>query len=344
MDEPKPVLSKRATLRDVAEKVGVSTGTVSVVLNGSRSGTNVAEQTRRAILETARNLGYSPNWVARALQGATTKTIGIIPTQAEQDFLRGPHISRVLISAANTLHAAQRDFLVITRCNQSDSEGILKAVVNGRIDGALVVAPLVDSRLVATLSQVKFPIAVLDGDPAHPAVFNADDSDGIRLAVEHLRGLGHTRIGAIAGPSTLRSGRQRLAAFQDLCGKDAPVTYGDFRIQGGEQALPELLARDWSITAVVCANDEMAIGAIRSARKLGLDVPRDLSVVGFDDGDSAALIQPSLTTYRQPVEEMTEAAVSALLQEIETSLPVRGTSIPGRLVIRESTARPKKDL
>jgi LacI family transcriptional regulator len=334
---------KRATLSDIAKQVGVSTGTVSVVLNGSHSGTTVAESTRKAILDTARRLGYRPNWVARALQGASTRTIGIIPTQAEHDFLLGPHIGRVLNAAANVLHPINHDLLVITRCNQQDSDEILKAVVNGRMDGALVVAPIIDSRLVDTLLDAKFPIAVLDGDPAHKCAFNTDDAEGVRLAVDHLRSLGHKRIASIAGPSTLRSGRLRRAAFQSLCGDDAPLAYGDFRIQGGELALQELIRKDPHITAVICANDEMAIGAIKAARKLGLGVPERLSIVGFDDENSAQLVQPALTTYAQPVEEMTHAALTALLSEIATTSPVRGTDIPGRLIIRESTDRPTRD-
>lgn len=344
MEKPAKAQRKRATLSDIAKQVGVSTGTVSVVLNGAHSGTNVAEQTREAIQEAARSLGYRPNWVARALQGASTRTIGIIPTQAEQDFLLGPHISRVLNAAANVLHAVNHDLLVITRCNQHNSDEILKAVVNGRMDGALVVAPIVESRLVTTLLEAKFPIAVLDGDPAHQCAFNTDDTEGIRLAIEHLRSLGHTKIASIAGPSTLRSGRLRLETFQSLCGSEAPVAYGDFRIQGGEQALHELIQADPGITAVSCASDEMAIGAMRAARSLGLHVPKDISIVGFDDENSAQLVQPALTTYAQPVEEMTHAAVTALLCEIETSSPVRGDHIPGRLIIRESTDRPKRDI
>ena len=341
VDGPTKVQIKRATLSDIAKQVGVSVGTVSVVLNGARSGTHVADQTRQTIRDAAREMGYRPNWVARTLQGAATRTIGIIPTQAEQDFLLGPHITRVLNSAANVLHMARHDLLIVSRCNQQDSDEVLKAVVNGRMDGALVVAPVVQSRLVETLLEARFPVAVLDGDPDHPCVFNTDDVEGTRLAVEHLRSLGHTRIASICGPSTLRSGRLRLGAFHDLCGPDALVADGDFRIQGGEQALPELLQRDPSITGVVCASDEMAIGAMRAARAMGLKVPEDISIVGFDDEIPARLVQPALTTYAQPVEEMTRAAVTALLGAIGTSSPVRGEHIPGRFVIRESTASPK---
>lgn len=336
--------TRRATLRDIAQDVGVSTGTVSVVLNGSRSGTSVADRTREAIHASAKRLGYRPNWVAKSLQGGSTRTVGIIPTEAGRDFLLGPHIQRVLNAAANVLHERHHDLLILTRCDQSDARGILQAVVNGRMDGAIVVAPHVGSRLVETLAEARFPFAVLDGDSAaHPTTYNADDEEGVRVVVEHLRGLGHARIAAIAGPPTLGAGCRRLAAFRELCGPDAPVEVSDFQAGGGERGLRALLAAAPRTTAVVCANDETAFGAMRAARALGLDVPRDLSVVGYDDGPTAGLVQPGLTTYAQPVEAMAEAAVTALLCGLETSEPVRGATLSGRLVIRESTDRPTQD-
>ena len=150
--------ARRATLRDIAQDVGVSTGTVSVVLNGARSGTSVADRTREAIHASARRLGYRPNWVAKSLQGGATRTVGIIPTEAGRDFLLGPHIQRVLNATANVLHERHHDLLVITRCDQSDGRGILEAVVNGRVDGAIVVAPHIGSRLVETLAEANFPL------------------------------------------------------------------------------------------------------------------------------------------------------------------------------------------
>ena len=335
---------RRPTLRDVAQDVGVSTGTVSVVLNGARSGTSVADRTREAIHASANRLGYRPNWVAKSLQGGSTRTIGIIPTEATENFLLGPHIQRVLNAAANVLHDEGHDMLVLTRCDQSDARGILQGVVNGRMDGAIVVTPHVGSRLVETLDGAGFPFAVLDGDPEiHAATFNPDDALGVRLAVEHLRERGHTRIAAVAGPQNFRSGRIRLAAFREICGPDAPVAIGDYRVGGGESGLRALMALDPRPTAIVCANDETAFGVLKAARSLGIEVPRDLSVVGFDDAPIAALVQPGLTTYVQPVETMVHSAVAALMNGLQTSDPIHGTSFPGRLVIRESTDRPKKD-
>ena len=333
---------RRATLRDVAQDVGVSTGTVSVVLNGARSGTSVAERTREAIHASAKRLGYRPNWVAKSLQGGATRTIGVIPTEATENFLLGPHIQRVLNAAANVLHDEGHDMLVLTRCDQSDAQGILEAVVNGRMDGAIVVAPLIGSRLVETLDEARFPFAVLDGDPEiHPATFNPDDALGVRLAVEHLRELGHSRIAAIAGPPTLRSGRVRLAAFREACGPDAPVEIGDYRAKGGVRGFHALMARAEKPTAIVCANDETAFGVLKAAHALGVKVPRDLSVVGFDDVPTATLFQPGLTTYVQPVETMVRSAIAALMKGLRSSDPIHGMSFPGHLVIRESTDRPK---
>lgn len=338
------VHKKRATLRDIAHDVGVSTGTVSVVLNGARSGTSVADRTREAIHASAKRLGYRPNWVAKSLQGGSTRTLGIIPTQAEEDFLLGPHIQRILNATANVLAANHHDLLVLTRCDQADASDILQSVVNGRIDGAIVVAPRVGSRLVETLSEAHFPFAVIDGEPdLHSATYNVDDAEGTRLAVEHLRELGHTRIAYIAGPLALGSGRRRLAAFEALCDGDCIIEPGDFHIEAGERGMRALLERSERPTAVVCANDETAIGAIRTAQAAGLIVPDDISVVGFDNGPTAGFVQPGLTTYAQPVERMAEAAAIAILRAIELSIPVQGETFPGHLVIRNSTTRPKKD-
>ncbi|RYG22789.1 LacI family transcriptional regulator [bacterium] len=333
---------RRATLRDIAKDVGVATGTVSVVLNGSRSGTSVSDKTREAIHESAKRLGYRPNWVAKSLQGGSTRTIGIIPSEAKQDFLLGPHIQRILNATANVLAANHHDLLVLTRCDQSDEKGILQGVVNGRIDGAIVVAPHAESQLVQTLSRAHFPFAVIDAEPGlHPAIFNADDADGTRIAVEHLRGLGHERIAYISGDVRLRSAHRRLQEFLRLFGPNAVIEQGDFEIASGERAMAALLQRSPRPTAVLCANDEMAMGAYNAAMRAGLSVPGGVSIVGYDDAPYSQVVQPSLTTYAQPVEDMARAATTAILRNLEFSEPIQGATLPGHLVIRDSTSRPK---
>ena len=333
---------RRATLRDIAQDVGVATGTVSVVLNGSRSGTSVSEKTREAIHESAARLGYRPNWVAKSLQGGSTRTIGIIPSEAKEDFLLGPHIQRILNAAANVLAANHHDLLVLTRCDQSDEKGILQGVVNGRIDGVIVVAPHADSQLIQTLNQAHFPFAVIDAEPGqHPAIFNADDADGTRVAIEHLRELGHERIAYIAGDVRLASGQRRLQEFLRIFGDDAVVEHGDFQVSGGDRAMAALLQRSPRPTAVICANDETAMGAYRAVVRAGLSVPQDVSIVGFDDAPYSRVVQPGLTTYSQPVEAMVRNATTAILRHLELSEPIRGETLPGHLVIRESTSRPK---
>ena len=332
-------------MRDIAQDVGVSTGTVSVVLNGARSGTSVADRTREAIHASARRLGYRPNWVAKSLQGGRTRTIGIIPTQAGQDFLLGPYLQRVLNAIANVLAAEHHDMLILTRCDQSDAEGILQGVVNGRIDGAIVVAPRSDSRLVETLDAAGFPFVVIDGVPGeHAASFEVDDAEGTRLGFEHLRALGHEGIAYVAGPQSIPSARKRLQAFHEAFGPGEPrVAYGDYTIASGAAALRVILAAGEPPTAVLCANDEMATGAMRAAREAGLDIPADLSIVGFDDSPGAADLQPPLTTYAQPVDLLASAAATAILGALDRFVPVCGKTFPGHLVIRESTDRPKKD-
>ena len=341
----------------------MSTGTVSVVLNGSRSGTSVADRTREAIHASAKRLGYRPNWVAKSLQGGRTRTIGLIPTQAVADFLRGPYIQRVVNGVANVLAAEHHDLLLLTRCDGSDAQGILQAVVNGRLDGAIVVAPREDSRIVETLDAAGFPFAVIDGGHhGHAASFDIDDAEGTRLGLEHLRALGHERIAYVAGPQYLASGVARLGAFRAAYASSAPLSasgergggegqaaseppilYGDYQMSTGDEALRALLALEPRPTAVLCANDEMAAGLMRAAREAGLRIPEDLSVVGFDDAPNAADLQPALTTYAQPTEKVAEAAARAVLATLEDFLPVQGAKLQGHFVVRESTTRPKKD-
>ncbi len=368
---------RRATLRDIAQDVGVSTGTVSVVLNGARSGTSVADRTREAIHASAKRLRYRPNWVAKSLQGGRTRTIGIIPTQAVEDFLRGPYIQRVLNAVANVLAAEHHDLLLLTRCDQSDVQGILQAVVNGRIDGAIVVAPRADSRLVETLDEAGFPFVVIDGVPVgHATSFDVDDAAGTRLGLAHLRELGHERIAYVAGPQSLASGVIRLEAFREAWSlpeslsppgergvhrgmhsgaiqvdgsegralAEPIVIPGDYMMASGRAALETILTLDPRPTAVLCANDEMAAGVMRAARERGVAVPDELSVVGFDDSPNAVDLQPSLTTYAQPTEKVAEAAAKAILATLDDFQPVRGDRFAGHFVIRESTTRPKKDL
>lgn len=336
---------RRATLRDIAQDVGVATGTVSVVLNGSRSGTSVSDKTRQAIHASAARLGYRPNWIAKSLQGGSTRTIGIIPSEAGEDFLLGPHIQRVLNATANVLAANHHDLLVLTRCDQSDAQGILQGVVNGRIDGVIVVAPHAESQLIHTLTQAHFPFAVIDAEPElHPAIFNADDAAGTRAAIEHLRELGHERIAYIAGDVHLGSGYRRLHEYLRILGSDAVVAQGDFQIASGDRAMETLLQGSPRPTAVVCANDEMAMGAYRAAVRAGLTVPVDVSIVGFDDAPYSRVVQPGLTTYAQPVEAMARAATTAILRHLELSEPIQGETLSGHLVIRESTSRPKKGI
>ena len=332
-------MTKRATLRDIAQDVGVSIGTVSVILNGSRSGTSVADRTREAIHESARRLGYRPNWVAKSLRGGRTRTIGIIPTMAGRDFLLGPYIQRVLNSVVNVLAAEHHDVLLLTRCDQSNVESILDSVVNGRVDGAIVIAPRADSRLVETLAEAGFPFVVIDGENVDHGGFTVDDARGTRAGLEHLRSLGHERIAYVAGPDSLASGRARLRAFREAYGPGEPiVAHGDFTIASGHAAVAALLRRTPRPTAVLCANDEMAMGAYRAARERDLCVPEDLSVVGFDDSPTSSDAHPPLTTYEQPVERMAAAAAQAILDAVNDLQPVREACFSGHLVVRSSTA------
>ncbi|HWD41494.1 MAG TPA: LacI family DNA-binding transcriptional regulator [Fimbriimonas sp.] len=333
----------RVTLKQVAREVGVSVGTVSVALNGSRSGTQISAETRNAILESAKKLGYRPNWMARTLLGRRTHTIGFIPTLFEGMLTCGPYLHQVLDGVVNMFEPHNFDILFLTRAEASGGEAIL----DGRVEGAILVAPRIDSPLVSLLKEANFPFVVVDGEPMEDVpVFTVDNAAGVKLAIDHLIGLGHRKIAHIAGSKQLADGRSRRDAFlaeTKRRGLRVPphwVEFGNFTNPGGAAAMSRLLSLKPYPTAVFCANDEMAMAAIEVIKQAGLDVPGDISVLGFDNIPASAIIQPALTTVNHPLDTITKAAASSLYELIH-GRPALDTQIFGcELIVRGSTAKP----
>jgi DNA-binding LacI/PurR family transcriptional regulator len=207
-----------------------------------------------------------------------------------------------------------------------------------------------DRDSVWNVAATRAPVVLLDSYPLPDRTcVLSDNRDGIRQAVRHLAALGHRRIAHIAGPLATIAGMERLQAWREAmqgCGLPAPeelVRQGGFGVDGGSRSLAELLALDDPPTAVVCANDRMALGALREARSQGRRVPKDLSLIGFDDIEAAGLADPPLTTITVDRAAMAAAACTALLGELEQDKPVGGPTIrlPVTLTVRASTARIK---
>ncbi len=335
----------RATLKEVAGEVGVSICTASVVLNNSNSGSRVSETTRNAVIEAAQRLGYRANLVARSLHTGHTHMIGVVPAATDTNIMLGPHLQHVLNGIVNETEIHGYDLSLITRCDQSRPSDLLDALLGGRMDGVIVVAPRSNSRLIPLLRNENLPMVVIDGDPEQcDNIFVIDNEVSVRNAVRRIHQLGHIKIGHIAGPQDLYAARIRKDSFfREMSALNIPLRMewlqvGVFDTPSGEEAMERILRNDELPSVVFCANDEMAFGAIKAIRQKGLRVPEDISIVGFDDVPLAALTTPALTTIRQPVDEIARAATRALIEYIETGSAIKSKTFPGTLVERVSLA------
>jgi LacI family transcriptional regulator len=331
----------RVTIAQVAEDAGISAMTASNVLNGKPG---ASEQTRRRVLEVAERLGYQPNISARNLKGGRSGLIGVMTLDLTSQY--GLEIVRGI---ADELAGAERELLINATyqdaARESDRIGFLS---RGLVDGVLMVAPVLEDETVDLLHRRHLPCVVIDPrrlDTALPRV-SVDNYHGTRRGTEHLIDLGHRRIGYIRGEPDMDSTTIRFQGFQDalrLAGIEADdrlVAECDFSYKHGFQVASVLIS-EHRPTAIVAGADLMALGALDAARALGLNVPAEFSVVGFDDLPQAAQSFPGLTTVRQPLHDMGQIAARALLSLLSGQQPLPDhMQLPTELIVRKSTAPP----
>ncbi len=329
------------TMRDIAEATGVSQSTVSRVLSGTPTAVPIAEATRKRVMETARQLGYRPNPLARGLRGAPTMLLGVIVRDITDPFFAGA------IEAAS-LEANKRGYnVVLGHAHESVEEAeALTSILEARhCDALLFLGDLRDRpRLIEELQSTSILVVALwhgSRESGIPTV-SVDNKVGITSVVEHLVELGHERIG-FAGPrGRLGDITEREDAFvatlhghglatPDEYRRDAPNTYA-----GGAAALAELMGLPQPPTAIAAPTDVLAMGMLHEAHQRGLRVPEDLSVSGFDDIPEAAYTVPSLTTVRMPTNAMVLAAFDLAIGRDEVLGDFHPLLEP-ELVIREST-------
>jgi DNA-binding LacI/PurR family transcriptional regulator len=329
-----PPTRRRPTIADVARRAGVSATAVSFAVN-DRPG--VSPETRERILAAARELGWRPSASARALTEARTRAIGLVlardPAQLELDAF----FVRFLSGIERTLAPADHALLLQIVPAESSLAAHVRLARGGRVDGCLLTDIEVGDPRFALLEAEGVP-AVLAGDPAGPCPFpwlETRHAEGIDAAVAHLRELGHERIAFLGGSADhehVRARRARWRAAADAAG--GPEEYAAADPTGAARRLLSA-----GPTAVVCTSDSLALAVLQEARALGLDVPGDVSVAGFDDSPLAALAGPALTSVRVDYAEFGAAAAAALLAVIAGE-PVPGYSASApELVRRTSTAR-----
>ncbi|MGI8330223.1 LacI family DNA-binding transcriptional regulator [Actinomadura scrupuli] len=324
---------RRPTSKDVAQAAGVSQSTVSIVLAGKWAG-RVSPDTAESVRETAARLGYRLNRAASNLRLGQARTVLlVVPT------LSSPFFGDVYAGAARV--AADRGFSVVVYL-WPDGAGVADspfAKVNEAIDGVLASSMAVDA--LAELSADAMPLIMLDSDPgdAVPTV-NLDVAAGFRVAVAHLAGLGHRRFGHLAAAVDTWTFRTRRAAVTTAVGSLPGAVllreHTAIDIRAAREAAGALLRRPDRPTALVCDDDLIAAGAYKAARDLGLGVPADLSVTGFDDILLAEALEPELTTVRLPAQELGAQGMRALLNLLDGGDPA-SVSLPGTFIARDST-------
>jgi LacI family transcriptional regulator len=348
MSRPKRKDRAAVTVLDVARAAGVSAMTVSRVVNGS---TSVREATRAAVLAAIEQLKYSPNSAARSLAVGEARQIGLLYSNPSAAYL-----SQFLIGA---LAAARRVscHLVLEACDGEDPAELAEATRSfaaTAVEGVILPPPLSEAAPVrAELDAAGIPwVSVAMGlPPAHSLNVRIDDFEGAAAMTRHLLALGHRRIGFIRGNPNQTSSAERhrgFAAALEEAGLDVgamPVEQGYFTFRSGIVAAERLLERADRPTAIFASNDDMAAAAVGVAHRRGLHVPRDLSVVGFDDTSLATTVWPELTTIRQPISAMAEEALTLLLARIRSHRAREEDALEEqvldyKLIVRESCAPP----
>lgn len=326
-------------MRDVAEQAGVSLSTVSHVINETRY---VSAVVRQRVLAAMEALDYRPNELARSLRRGQTNTIGLILPDSSN-----PYFAE--IGQAIEVTAFERGYSVIL-CNTSGDltreELYVDVLRNKQVDGIIFVAAGDRSESVRELLRRNYPVVLVDRSLKGvelDAVF-INNYDGGCQAIQHLIDLGHERIGCITGPHNLTPSAERITGYldtleaNDLPRDEALIVSGDFRPNSGYQAATALLKSSRPPTAIFACNDLMALGVMRAATTLGLRVPDDLSIVGFDNIELASYTIPPLTTVSQPSNEMARTGVQMLIHRIETDEDPPGSAVfQPELVIRGTT-------
>lgn len=338
------------TLKDIARKVGFSVTTVSRALAGYD---DVAAKTRRLIVQTAEEMGYRPNILARRLQKQRTDTLGfVIPTFGPR--FSDPFFGELLAGMGNEAAKHDFDLLVSTRPPDTPEETLAyeRLVQERRVDGVMLTRTRINDRRIAYLLEHKFPFAAF-GRTQVEGAFACVDVDGELgefNATQHLIELGHRDIAAILPPADLmftvyrRAGFYRAMEAHGLAVKPEWEQNGDLTERGGYAVAWRLLKESRRPTAIVAGNDLMAIGAMRAAREHGLSVGQELSVVGFDDITLAEHAHPALTTMRQPIYEIGRQVCRMLVQIIggePLSIQEYQVLFEPELVIRQSSGPPQ---
>ena len=342
--------NKRATLRDVAQKCNLSLATVSRVL--SHSDYSVSEKTREQVLAAAKALHYTPNALGRSLKTQNTRIIGVIIPN-----ITNPYYAQLLLGIGDKTTQENYGLLM---CNSHRSAEVenkgLEMLISERVAGILIVSIGSDSRLIEQALEMNIPVVTLEQKPANALLQDCchigfDYAEGAKQAVDHLYHQGHRRIAFVGAPPVYHSRREMLAGYCSAIennhlplvdeliwlGTEESDTIHLYELENGEACAQALTQLNDPPTAYLCINDQSAIGLIRGLQMLGIRVPEDVSVMGFDNIPQGELTHPSLTTIDQRAYEMGQLAVEELFKQIQDpDASIKSTMLKPTIIERDS--------
>lgn len=330
----------RPTVQDLARELGVSTATISRALNGYQ---HVNEETRARIIATAERVGYQPNVLARALRQEHTRLVGLIVPNVRSEFFA----AATAVLQAVLEEQGYRLILGVSADNPDTDREYVHTMVQHRVEGILHV-PCTPDGAVAYLAGMADPPPVVEfmrhsRNEASDSVIG-DDDEGSAVLARRLIDLGHRRLAVIAGPQRFSTAQDRTRGFVIAAGEaglDVDVRHGDYAHATGYEVMHELLSARVPPTGVFAAGNQLVSGALQAVNELGLELPRDLSLVGADNPDWYASVRPGVTTYVMPLEQMGLIAAQTLIGRMsgdEARQPVGRVRarLAGRLVLRGS--------
>lgn len=329
------------TLEEIGRLSGASRSTVSRVINGQPG---VRDETRQRVLQVIEQTGYQPNAAARSLAARRSQVLGLIIPTAVQFLFTDPYFPRLIQGITQACN--QHDYTLSLYLFQTpaEEEAIYPRVLRtGFVDGVILSSTQVDDPLIPQLAANQVPFVVV-GRPLNAPTASYVDVENIiggHSATSHLLRLGYQRVATITGPMNAIAGLERLEGYKQALQErgrtpdPALIAFGDFTEAGGYTAMRQLLPHQPD--AVFAASDMMALGALRAMREVGLSVPGDIALVGYDDMTPAPIVEPPLTTVRQPIRRMGSQAVEMLIDLLHNGLtPPRRLVLPTELVIRAS--------
>ncbi|GAA5072461.1 LacI family DNA-binding transcriptional regulator [Lysobacter panacisoli] len=332
------------TIKDVARVAQVSVATVSRALNGHG---NVAEDVRTRVFAAAQQLRYTPHAAARSLSSRRTQTLGVVLPD-----LHGEFFSELMRGIDQVARAHRLHLLVSSYHGNPEEQGAALRAMRGRVDGLLVMSPIVAApALLSEELEPSLPTVLINSQAGldGTAVLGVDNYGGAVAMVEHLVARGHRRIAFIAGPRDNFDAHERLRGYRDALARLQPgshewVVQGDFDEASGHRAGHELLAASPRPDAVFAANDMMALGCLFAFAQAGVAIPGDIALAGFDDIPLARYVHPALTTMRVNIAELGARAARLLIAQVAGEAASETSVIATELIVRESSGIPPRTL